>query len=105
MTRAKASRPSSRSAHRAGPGASDGTRGGHVMMVRRWMAATLLVLALAGETPRVAAQPSELPATVVTLIGKAEWFKRGDSKWNTVDLHNELRLGRARGRLDRGWLD
>ena len=49
------------------------------MMVRTWMAATLLVLALAGGTSQVAAQPSELPATVVTLSGKAEWFKRGDS--------------------------
>lgn len=63
------------------------------MMVRTWTAAALLVLALASGTSRVAAQPSELPATVVTLIGHAEWFKRGDSKWNTVDLRNELQVG------------
>src|SRR4030095_1821597 len=43
--------------------------------------------------PRVAAQPKELPATVVTLTGKAEWFKKGDTKWNTADLRDQLTEG------------
>ena len=41
----------------------------------------------------VAAQPKELPATVVTLTGKAEWFKKGDTKWNPVDLRDALNEG------------
>jgi hypothetical protein len=63
------------------------------MMVRTWTTGLVLVLALAGGASRAAAQPSELPATVVTLTGKAEWFKKGDSKWNTVDLRNQLQVG------------
>lgn len=63
------------------------------MMVRTWTAGLLLVLALVGGASRAAAQPSELPATVVTLTGKAEWYKKGDGKWNTVDLRNQLQVG------------
>ena len=39
------------------------------------------------------AQPAELPATVVTLTGKAELFKKGDTKWGVADLRDELREG------------
>jgi hypothetical protein len=39
------------------------------------------------------AQPAELPATVVTLTGKAELFKKGDTKWTVADLRDELREG------------
>src|SRR5262249_25140095 len=92
-TRAKASRPSSRSARHAGRDASDEARGGQVMIVRTWVAPGLLLLLLAVGTSWAIAQPSELPATVVTLSGKADWFKKGDSKWNTVDLRNQLQVG------------
>ena len=40
-----------------------------------------------------AAQPAELPATVVTLTGKAELFKKGDTKWGTAELRDEVREG------------
>ena len=63
------------------------------MIVRTWVAPGLLLLLLAVRTSRALAQPSELPATVVTLSGKADWYKRGDSKWNTVDLRNQLQVG------------
>ena len=63
------------------------------MIVRNGTAAVLLVLLLAVGASRAMAQPSELPATVVTLTGKAEWYKKGDSKWNTVDLRNQLQVG------------
>ena len=39
------------------------------------------------------AQPAELPATVVTLTGKAELFRKGDTKWIVADLRDELREG------------
>jgi hypothetical protein len=62
------------------------------MNLRRWGAGLVLAAALAW-TSAAAAQPRELPAMVVTLTGKAEWFKKGDSKWNTVDLRNQLEEG------------
>jgi hypothetical protein len=51
------------------------------------MAALLMAAASAG------AQPAELPATVVTLTGKAELFKKGDTKWGTAELRDEVREG------------
>ena len=51
------------------------------------LAALLMAAASAG------AQPAELPATVVTLTGKAELFKKGDTKWGTADLRDEVREG------------
>jgi hypothetical protein len=39
------------------------------------------------------AQPAELPATVVTLTGKAELYKKGDTKWGTAELRDEVREG------------
>lgn len=55
-------------------------------------AALLVAAAVLGTAP-AAAQPKELPATVVTLTGKAEWFKKGDTKWNPVDLRDQLNEG------------
>jgi hypothetical protein len=39
------------------------------------------------------AQPKELPATVVTLTGKVDLFKKGDTKWGTAELRDELNIG------------
>ena len=54
-------------------------------------AAVLMMLAVGARS--AGAQPAELPATVVTLTGKAELFKRGDTKWNTAELRDEVREG------------
>lgn len=62
------------------------------MVFRLWGAALILATATAWVEP-VAAQPKELPATVVTLTGKAEWFKKGDTKWSPVDLRDQLNEG------------
>ena len=51
------------------------------------LAALLMGAASAG------AQPAELPATVVTLTGKAELYKKGDTKWGTAELRDEVREG------------
>jgi hypothetical protein len=48
---------------------------------------------LALETVSVMAQPRELPATVVTLTGKAEVFKKGDTAWKPAELRAELGEG------------
>jgi hypothetical protein len=48
---------------------------------------------LALETVSVMAQPRELPATVVTLTGKAEVFKKGDTVWKPAELRAELGEG------------
>ena len=40
-----------------------------------------------------AAQPKELPAKVVTLGGKAETFKKGETKWDPAKLRAELDQG------------
>jgi hypothetical protein len=62
-------------------------------MIRRACgAAAVLVVSVVG-VGSVGAQPAELPATVVTLTGKAELFKRGDTKWNTAELRDEVREG------------
>ena len=39
------------------------------------------------------AQPAELPATVVTLTGRVELYKTGNTKWTTAELRDELRVG------------
>ncbi len=62
------------------------------MIVRLWVTVMILATAVAWAEP-VAAQPKELPATVVTLTGKAEWFKKGDTKWNPADLRDQLNEG------------
>jgi hypothetical protein len=59
------------------------------MTLRIWGAA-MAVAALIVWTAPAAAQPKELPATVVTLTGKAELYKKGDTKWNPADLRNQL---------------
>jgi hypothetical protein len=56
-------------------------------------AAAMVVAALNGWAEPAAAQPKELPATVVTLTGKAELYKKGDTKWNPADLRNQLNEG------------
>jgi len=56
-------------------------------------AVVVAVAVLAIWAGTAAAQPSELPATVVTLIGKAEWYKKGDTKWNPVELRDQLNVG------------
>lgn len=48
---------------------------------------------LAPEAVSVMAQPRELPATVVTLTGKAEVFKKGDTAWKPAELRAELGEG------------
>ena len=62
------------------------------MTLRIWGAA-MAVAALIVWTAPAAAQPKELPATVVTLTGKAELYKKGDTKWNPADLRNQLNEG------------
>ena len=52
------------------------------------VAATLLVGATSA-----GAQPAELPATVVTLTGRVELYKTGNTKWTTAELRDELRVG------------
>jgi len=39
------------------------------------------------------AQPAELPATVVTLTGKAELFRKGALKWELADLRDQVQEG------------
>ncbi|HEY4910055.1 MAG TPA: FecR domain-containing protein [Methylomirabilota bacterium] len=62
------------------------------MTLRIWGAA-MVVAALIVWTAPAAAQPKELPATVVTLTGKAELYKKGDTRWNPADLRNQLNEG------------
>src|SRR5712692_557156 len=64
------------------------------MTLRAWGVAglafgTMLTLT----TPPVMAQPRELPATVVTLTGKAEVYKKGDTAWKPAELRAELGEG------------
>ncbi|HEY4658389.1 MAG TPA: hypothetical protein VIH11_02660, partial [Gemmatimonadaceae bacterium] len=61
-----------------------------ILRVRRGAAilAALLMGAASAD-----AQPAELPATVVTLTGKAELYKKGDTKWGTAELRDEVREG------------
>ena len=57
------------------------------------VAALVAVLAMWTWAGAAAAQPRELPASVVTLTGKAEWYKKGDTKWNPVELREQLDVG------------
>src|SRR5713101_2175546 len=43
--------------------------------------------------PSAMAQPRELPATVVTLTGKAETYKKGDTAWKPAELRADLDEG------------
>ncbi len=62
------------------------------MILRVCRGAAVLAAFLMGPAS-AAAQPAELPATVVTLTGKAELFKKGDTKWGTAELRDEVREG------------
>jgi hypothetical protein len=62
------------------------------MILRACRGAAVLAVLLMGAAS-AAAQPAELPATVVTLTGKVELFKKGDTKWGTAELRDEVREG------------
>ena len=62
------------------------------MILRLCRGAAVLAALLMGAAS-AAAQPAELPATVVTLTGKAELFKKGDTKWGAAELRDEVREG------------
>ena len=62
-------------------------------MSLRICGAAMAVAALIVWAEPALAQPKELPATVVTLTGKAEMYKKGDTKWNPVDLRDQLNEG------------
>ncbi|MBI1726522.1 MAG: hypothetical protein HYR50_04585 [Candidatus Rokubacteria bacterium] len=62
------------------------------MILRVCRGAAAMVALLMGAAS-AAAQPAELPATVVTLTGKTELFKKGDTKWVTAELRDEVREG------------
>jgi FecR-like protein len=62
------------------------------MIRRAWGAAAVLVALLLGARS-AGTQPAELPATVVTLTGKTEIYKKGDTKWGTPELRDEVREG------------
>src|SRR6266545_1667662 len=86
---ARASRPSSRNARPTGRGVRH-ERG--IMILRVCRGAALMAALLMGPVS-AGAQPAELPATVVTLTGKVELYKKGDTKWTTAELRDELREG------------
>ena len=52
-----------------------------------------VVAALLARATSAGAQPAELPATVVTLTGRVELYKTGDTKWTPAELRDELRVG------------
>ena len=62
-------------------------------MIRRACGAAASLAALVIGAGFAGAQPAELPATVVTLTGKAELFKKGNTKWDTAELRDEIREG------------
>jgi len=62
-------------------------------MILRVCGAAIALAVLAAGADRAAAQPKELPATVATLTGKAETYKKGDTKWNPADLRDQLNEG------------
>jgi hypothetical protein len=62
-------------------------------MILRVCGGAVVMAALLMWAASADAQPAELPATVVTLTGKAELFKKGDTKWTTAELRDELREG------------
>jgi hypothetical protein len=63
------------------------------MMILRAYRGTVVLAALLMGAASADAQPAELPATVVTLTGKAELYKKGDTKWVPAELRDELREG------------
>jgi len=63
------------------------------VMILRVCGAAIVLAALVVGAGQAAAQPKELPATVATLTGKAEMYKKGDTKWNPADLRNQLNEG------------
>src|SRR5574341_994490 len=63
------------------------------MMLRACGAATVLAALPLMGAGSAGAQPAELPVTVVTLTGKAELFRKGDTKWVAAELRDELREG------------
>jgi hypothetical protein len=62
------------------------------MMLRVCGGAAAVAAVLAGAIS-AGAQPAELPATVVTLTGRVELYKTGDTKWTPAELRDELRVG------------
>ena len=62
------------------------------MILRACGGAAFVAALLAGAAP-AGAQPAELPATVVTVTGKVELYKTGDTKWTAAELRDELRVG------------
>jgi hypothetical protein len=62
------------------------------MILRGCRGAAVVTAVLAGAIS-AGAQPAELPATVVTLTGKVELYKPGDTKWTPAELRDELRVG------------
>lgn len=62
------------------------------MILRVCRGAAVVAVLLTGAAS-AAAQPAELPATVVTLTGKVDLFKKGETKWVTAELRDELREG------------
>jgi len=53
------------------------------MIPRVCGAAAVAATRLVGATS-AGAQPAELPATVVTLTGRVELYKTGNTKWTTA---------------------
>jgi hypothetical protein len=62
------------------------------MILRVCRGAAVLAALLMGAAS-ADSQPAELPATVVTLTGKAELYKKGATKWGTAELRDEVREG------------
>jgi len=63
------------------------------MASRAWAVAGVIAAALAAPAAPAAAQPSELPVTVVTLTGRAEIFKKGAAAWKPAELRDEMNEG------------
>ena len=62
-------------------------------MILRVCGSAAALAALLMGAASASAQPAELPAAVVTLTGKAELYKKGDTKWGTAELRDEVREG------------
>lgn len=62
-------------------------------MILRACRGFAILVALLAWAVSASAQPAELPATVVTLTGKVDLFKKGDTKWGTAELRDEVRVG------------
>jgi hypothetical protein len=57
------------------------------------LAGLAFTLVIGAGLPSAMAQPRELPATLVTLTGKAETYKKGDTAWKPAELRAELGEG------------